>query len=295
MRTTRSLALIVILLLLLGGCATKALDKAIKAGGKMLSGAELTALVAGNTLKLEEYGATATVECFLNGKLAAVNNEDVHSTGRWRVDAKDRLCLNFSRLGGNEVFCSTVYQVGDQYRQFTDNGALYGTFSVITGNSQTPPDSSGQVLTHEPAPTTKVSRPTAPLRQEQPPAMIPAQPPEEHHADTDIRFFYLQMAQDCPGCNLAAISLEGARLINANLAGADLRKANLGKANLQQANLRGANLSGINLREANLAGADLAGANLAGADLTNANLTRAIFTGADLSGAIGAELSNAIH
>ncbi len=292
-----SLALVVPpLLLLLGGCAGKAINKAIEEGGKKLSAAELTTLVAGNTLKMAEYGVSAKVECFPNGKLYAINSEQVESAGSWQVDGQDRLCLRFKRLGGSESFCGVVYQVGDEYREFTDNGALSGSFTVIPGTSRTPPGSSKPPGTSSsPTLPASVSRQAAaPAASSSPPALAPP-PLVEHHADTDIRFFYLQMAQNCPGCNLAAVDLAGASLMGANLPGADLRKANLSKANLQQANLRGANLTSANLRDANLAGANLAGANLTGADLTNADLTRTTLSGAVLEGAVGAKLDNVIR
>lgn len=294
---------LILVIFLLSGCATKAVDKAMEEGGKRLTATELSTLVAGNTLRMKGYDTTAKVECFSTGKLAGTNSDGVYSTGRWKVDEKDRLCLRFQRLGGSDDSCSIVFQVGDEYRQFTDNGALVNTFTVVPGNSREAAGSpSLSTTTHSssaagqrqpaPAPTPVAapsSEPASSFRYSPPP------PPEEHHADTDIRFFYLEMARNCPGCNLAAIELEEANLIGANLAGADLRKANLRKANLQQANLRGANLSGINLTDANLAAADLAGANLSGADLTGANLTRAKLTGANLEGVKGAELAKAIR
>ena len=251
---------LIMVITLLSGCATKAVDKAMEEGGKRLTAAELSSLVAGNTLALKDYDTTAKVECFHNGKLAATNSDGVFSTGRWEVDEKDHLCLRFQRLGGSEEFCATVYQVGDEYRQFTDDGALLNTFKVTPGNSREAAGSPQPVAATSSRPSGEQPSPAPPSEPVSSLRYSPPPPPEEHHTATDIRFFYLEMARNCPGCNLAAIELEEASLIGANLAGADL-----------------------------------AGADLAGADLTGANLTRANLTGANLEGTKGANLDKAIR
>lgn len=283
------------LIFMLVACGTKAVDTTIAAGGKKMSAEAVSALVGGNTLKMKEYDLEATVECFFDGKLAGVNSENTKTAGRWQVDEQGRLCLRFKRLGGVEDFCYTIYQVGDEYRQFTDNGAQVGTFTVVEGNSR---DAAGGAISRPVKPSTAStssgSRPAAVSREERLPVYTHL-PPPEIHTETDIRFFHLEMAQDCPGCNLAGVDLEGARLLDANLPGADLRRARLRNSNLRSANLRGANLEGADLRGANLAGANLAGANLAGADLTDANLTRADLKGANLDNARGANLANAFR
>ncbi len=281
-------------LFLLVACGTKAVDTTIAAGGKKMSAEAVSALVGGNTLKMKEYDLEATVECFLDGKLAGVNSENTKTAGRWQVDEQGRLCLRFKRLGGVEDFCYTIYQVGDEYRQFTDNGAQVGTFTVQEGNSRDAAGASSRPGQPSASIASSGSRPATTSREEHPPAYNRL-PPPEIHTETDIRFFHLEMAQDCPGCNLAGVDLEGARLLDANLPGADLRRARLRNSNLRSANLRGANLEGADLRGANLAGANLAGANLTGADLTDANLTRTDLKGANLDNARGANLANAFR
>lgn len=281
------------LVFLLAACGSKALDTTIAEGGKKMSADAISALVGGNTLHMEDYGLKATVECFLNGKLAGVNSENTKTSGRWLVDEHDRLCLLYKRLGGIDDFCSAIYQVGDEYRQLSDNGALVGTFTVQEGNSR---DVAGASLSRPGKRSVTGGRKSvaATDRQERTTAHSYL-PPPELHAETDIHFFQLQMAQDCPGCNLAGVDFEGARLIDANLPGADLRRARLRNSNLRSANLRGANLEGADLRGANLAGANMAGANLEGADLTGANLTRTDLKGANLENVSGADLSNAFR
>jgi len=271
------------LALMLAACGPKALDTTIKEGGKKLSADEITSLVSGNTLHMEEYGLKAKIQCFANGKLTGSNTENTKTVGRWQVDEREQLCLRFERLGGAEDFCYAIYQVGDEYRQIASNGALIGTFTIEEGSN----------LGTSSSATTR--RPTTSDNQQDQRQTYRDLPAPETHAETDIRFFHLEMAQDCPGCNLAGVDLDGARLINANLPGADLRRARLRKSNLRSANLRGANLTGADLREANLAGANLSGADLTDADLTDANLTRANLEGAKLKNTKGADLGKAFR
>ena len=281
------------LLFLLAACGSKALDATIAEGGKKLSADAISELVAGNTLRMKDYDIEATVECFLDGKLAGVNSENTKTVGRWMVDEHERLCLRFQRLGGVEDFCYAIYQVGDEYRQLTDNGALAGSFTVQEGNSR---DEAGASAPRVRTRSASGSRnPEIPSSRRDPSPTYTPLPPPELHAETDIHFFQLEMAQDCPGCNLAGVDFEGARLLDANLPGADLRRARLRNSNLRSANLRGADLEGADLRGANLAGANLAGANLEGADLTGANLTRTDLKGANLKNVTGADLSNAFR
>ncbi|MDH5297901.1 MAG: pentapeptide repeat-containing protein [Desulfobulbaceae bacterium] len=296
MRTTTLALVIIPLLFLLGGCGAKAVDKTIAAGGKKLAATELNRLVAGNTLHMEEYGMEATVECFTDGKLSAANSDKTRSVGRWQIDGQEQLCLRFKRLGGSEEYCSAVYQVDEQYRQFTASGALIGTFTVTEGTSKNQPGAGAAAAPDKRQAAEAGGAAPAPGRQQaESPAYPRPLPKPEIHAETDIRFFYVEMAKNCPGCNLAGVNLEEANLMGARLAGADLRKTILRKANLRQADLRGANLAGCDLTEANLVGADLAGADLTGADLTGANLNRANLHGASLEGAKGADPGNAIR
>ncbi|MFC1513252.1 pentapeptide repeat-containing protein [Thermodesulfobacteriota bacterium] len=290
----RSFIVTLPLCFLLVACGSKAVDTTIAQGGKKLSTDEISTLVGGNTMLMEEYGLKATVECFLDGKLLGRNSENVKTGGRWQIDEQGQLCLRYKRLGGVEDYCSSIYQVGEEYRQFTPNGALTGTFTIQEGNSR---DTAGASNSRPKPRATKSgssSTPTSSTQQE-PSQAYNYLPPPEIHTESDIRFLHLEMAQNCPGCNLAGVDLEGARLLDANLPGADLRQARLRNSNLRSANLRGANLERADLRGANLAGANLAGANLAGADLTDANLTRADLKGANLDNVRGADLSNAFR
>lgn len=281
------------LLFLLAACGTKALDTTLAEGGRKLSADEISNLVGGNTLRMQDYGLEATVECFLDGKLAGANSKNSKTTGRWQLDEQGRLCLRYKRLGGVDDFCYAVYKVGDQYRQITDNGAMAGSFTVQEGNSRDAVGASFSPAKKYPSRTSGSSAMSS-SRQESLPSYRPVEPPELH-TETDIRFFHLEMAQNCPGCNLAGVDLEGARLQDANLPGADLRGASLQQSNLRRANLRGANLAGADLSGANLAGANLSGANLADADLTDANLTRTDLSGANLTDVKGADLGKALR
>lgn len=286
----------------LGGCATKGIDQAVEQGAKKLSATDLSALVPGHTLHMQGYGVEADVEIRENGKLTAKNSEGEKDEGRWSIDDQDRLCIEFRKWSYGDKKCYEIYQLGDEFLQFTVKGVRAGTFTVNGGRLQNATDSkpaeklSRDVVVEDRSEAVPEAEPPPP-----PPSYAPPRtssdlpPPDDAQVQQDLRFLHRQMAKDCPGCNLAAVNLEGADLVRANLPGADLTNANFSKANLKLANLKGATLVGANLSGANLAGADLAGADLFGADLTGANLQRANLKGANLEAAQGVDLSGALR
>src|SRR6267378_1110900 len=60
----------------------------------------------------------------------------------------------------------------------------------------------------------------------------------------DPTAFIAGQTKDCPGCNLAGVSLKRRNLAGANLAGANLAGASFHRAVLRGANLSGADLTG---------------------------------------------------
>ncbi len=65
----------------------------------------------------------------------------------------------------------------------------------------------------------------------------------------DPAAFLAGQTKDCPGCNLAGVSLKRRNLAGANLAGANLAGASFHRAVLRGANLVGADLTGANLNK----------------------------------------------
>ncbi len=96
--------------------------------------------------------------------------------------------------------------------------------------------------------------------------------------------------------NLAAVTLEGQRMVGAMLREADLSRtllreadlswADLQEANLSEADLRGACLRGANLQGANLDDADFGGTDLRYADMRWARMNHTVMADAALDGAL---------
>src|SRR5260370_30250420 len=102
----------------------------------------------------------------------------------------------------------------------------------------------------------------------------------------DPAAFIAGQTKDCPGCNLAGVSLKRRNLACANLAGANLAGAIFHRAVLRGANLSGADLTGANLNKTGLIQADLSSAKLANAMLFEADASRANFSRANLTEAL---------
>src|SRR6516162_2489817 len=68
--------------------------------------------------------------------------------------------------------------------------------------------------------------------------------------------FLAGQTKDCPGCNLAGVSVKRRNLAGANLAGANLAGASFHRAVLRGSNLSGADLTGANLNKTDLIQAD---------------------------------------
>ena len=284
--TLSAILLIAVSLLFLSGCGSKDVEDAAKSGGEKLDSKALFALLSGNTIHIEEYSSQADVEMYTDGTLLGRNNENDTNPGRWYIEDDGSLCIKFRKWGHGDKVCNTVYRTGDHYTQFSSIGIQVSTFTVTPGTSknQPLPRSAPQMM---PATATTEADTVAEVEQFTPEA--------DYSAEEDLRVLHLDMARNCPGCNLSNVSLPGANLEGAVLPGADLSKANMRGANLKLADLKGALLAGANLAGANLAGADLAGANLSGADLRGAKFFRANVKGAVFENAIGADLSGTLQ
>lgn len=282
--TVTALFFLLLAMTALSGCAAKNPEKTVRQGGEKLSGRQLVELLTGATLDMEEYSGKAKVTLHEDGKLSAVNRDNITSDGFWKVQ-NDELCLRFRKWGGGDAICYAIYQLDGRYLQFNGN-VFHGSFD-ITAMGSGPPASSQAGGTISPPNSPEVP-PEKTAGQQSAPAPSAEQPAAAHlHTRTDTRYILGKVAKDCPGCNLSGIDLSGADLEGANLQGANLLRTVLRRANLRRANLSGTNLYGADLRDANLFGADLSGANLADANLSGANLENTNLQGTNLSGAIG--------
>ena len=280
--------LIFLALLILSGCATSSVNKAVKKGATAMDAKEIFNLVNDNTLHLVASDFDAHVFYSPDGTLAASsaisNNLD---NGSWDIKNDDKLCIKFRVWYFSDVNCYSVYEepASNKYLLFTTNGSLAYTATGKIGNSK-----NLKVKTKKATEATFVrsnlerdqgtSRPhSAPVAASaaQADPLIASGPGA---SSKEISHTVKSIAKDCPGCNLKEADLRRANLIGANLKGADLRGADLSRANLRRANLEGADLSGATLLSTNLPGANLRDADLTGADFTGSNLIKADLTGA---------------
>lgn len=298
------LLLSAMLLFLATGCSlmkeTPNTTEKIPAGeGTRVTAAELTELLSDNTISIYEYGDTAIIEMYGNGKMYAVKSKTEKNEGKWSTE-NDKLCLQFKRWGFGDEICYGVFRKGEEYNMYTANGIKSSYFTITKGVKRGQTGKGAASTQKQPSkkattsPDVVVEEPVAP------PVSAPSiqetnQASSPQAASRDLGMIYRGMSQNCPGCNLQGANLAEASLLRANLAGANLTNANLVKANLKWANLKGANLTSADLAGANLAGADLSGANLERADLTGANLEQANLRGAIINGAIGLDLKKAIR
>jgi hypothetical protein len=301
------LLLLALLLFLVTGCgfmkgAAETLEKAPAGEGTRITAAELIELLSDNTISISEYGETAIIEMYGNGKMYAVKSKTEKNEGIWSTE-NDKLCLQFKRWGFGEEICYDVFRKGEEYNLYTATGIKSSYFTITKGVKRGQAGKNAASAQKQPA--KRASATASPdVVIEEPAAAPPASTPtiqETHQASNpqtasrDLGMIYRGMSQNCPGCNLQGANLAEASLLRANLAGANLTNANLVKANLKWANLKGANLTSADLSGANLAGADLSGANLERADLTGANLEQANLRGATINSAIGLDLKKAIR
>lgn len=295
-----------LLLFLVAGCgimkeAANTSEKTPAGDGTRVTGAELTELLSDNTIAIHEYGETATIEMYANGKMYAVKSKTEKNDGTWSTE-HDRLCLRFQRWGFGDQICYDVFRKGEEYNLYTESGVKSSYFTITKGvkrgqtgkGAAAGPRQPAKQTTATASPDVVIEAPAAP------PVSTPTiqetnQTSSPQAASRDLGMIYRDMSQNCPGCNLQGANLAEASLMRANLAGANLSNATLVKANLKWANLKGANLTSADLSGANLAGADLAGANLERADLSGANLEQANLRGATITGAIGLDLKKAIR
>ena len=297
---------ILVISIALSGCAKRFhIDDAKKAGSPQLSGKQIQDLITESTIHLTSWDKAdeANVTFFADGSLEGENRWGETTTGRWKIDKKDQLCLKYRKWGSGFLTCYSIFQMDDSYKLFRVDGGLDTSFTVVSPGSKStvqpivvsaPSSSTEATVVPEKEKKSWLSGlwPWGGKEDSTPPALksdndvfIAPTPDVEKSLSADL----LKMLDDgeCPGCDLsgkdmAEIKLKGAELKEANLSGAVLVGTNLKNANLKGANLSGANLEGANLENANLEGADLSRARLVDTILEDARLESANLESANL-------------
>lgn len=290
----RSIICLLSTLLLLSACAPNNQKQLLRDGKTQLSAEQIFQLVVGNTLHLESIDFNASVYFLEGGRVSGKTRQNNQDSGAWDINSDRQLCLKFATWYYGDEKCYTLVETGkDAYIFFTSNGARAFAATVISGDpaglaatgrkkgkaylrEKIAGGKSAATFETDASSTNSATQP----QEAEPPRDIPTPPPSPE----ETRHTTIEMAKNCPNCNLAGADLTGAELITANLAGANLAGADLSRANLRRANLAGANLAGAIMINTNLPGANLANCNMSNANLTGANLIRANFTGAMTEG-----------
>jgi len=280
--------IVMFFVLFLNGCAPNTRKQLLKEGQQPLSAEELFTLITDNSLHLESTDFSGTVFFQNDGYLAGKDRLNNRDTGKWDISSEGMLCLKFRVWYYGDTKCYSIFanENADSFIFFTENGARYYTADYITAD----PENLGTQIRKSKKKTFVREQLAEQTRDTDTPESYSSSnttaAPSPSMSAEDKDHTMIQLARNCPDCNLAGVDLKKAQLIGANLAGANLSGANLSGANLRRADLTGADLSGAKLLITNLAGAILVGTNLANADLTGSNLIKANLTGANTEGAI---------
>jgi uncharacterized protein YjbI with pentapeptide repeats len=280
--------IVMFFILVLNGCAPNTRKQLLKEGQQPLSAEELFTLITDNSLHLESTDFSGTVFFQNDGYLAGQDRLNNRDTGKWDISSEGMLCLKFRVWYYGDTKCYSIFanENADSFIFFTENGARYYTADYMTAD----PENLGTQIRKSKKKTfvreqlAEQTRDTGTAESYSSSNTTAVPPPSMSAEDKDHTM--IQLARNCPDCNLAGVDLKKAQLIGANLAGANLSGADLSGANLRRADLTGADLSGAKLLITNLAGAILVGTNLANADLTGSNLIKANLTGANTDGTI---------
>lgn len=244
-------------------------------GEEPLSLKQLQEQIIGNSVHLEAIDFDANVQFLPGGKISATDLQGKTEKGQWSISADNQLCLKFKLWYFGDLNCYTLFKQKSDYFFFTGNGAKYYTGKITKRADATEIKSAGE----------RKNQITKDKGNDAVRYANSSSHGETHRSDIEKQHTLINLARNCPGCNLAGVTLRGAQLIGANLAGANLSGADLSEANLRRADLSGANLSGAKFTRTNLSGANLTGSDLSNADLTGSNLIRATITDANLDGA----------
>ncbi len=278
----------IVLILFLNGCTPGTRNQLIEKEQYPLTAEQLFTTVADNSLHLASIDFDAILYFQQNGVLSAIDRLDNMDTGKWDITNENELCLKFRVWYYGDSKCYSVFhgQKPDSFIFFTGNGAKYYSAEYMAGDprnlaKQIHSTGKKKFLRENLANKAQGRQDSNYTKSPSPlPVSVPSSTQPQPAPDI------VQLARNCPGCNLAGVNLNKAHLVGANLAGANLSGANLSDANLRRANLTGADLSGAKCITTNLAGAILINSNLAGADLTGSNLIKAKLNGATIEGTI---------
>lgn len=270
-----------LLLAHLCGCSAVTLQQLVAEGKQPLSREQLAALLPDASLRLEAIDFDGILQFRPDGQLAAKDRLGQAEKGSWEITGDNQLCIKFARWYYGSSRCYSLIKDNNNYIFFTSNGARY-----YTGTMQSPPPAGkAPEVSRPPKPGEPAGESRGAIDQTGSAAKTASgEGRSPKFTEEEKTHTLIQLARNCPECNLYGIDLRNAALGGAHLAKANLAGADLSGANLSRANLGGANLAGARLVNTDLSGADLTGSNLAGADLTGSNLTRANVTNAHMAG-----------
>ena len=129
--TRRTVVTALALAAVVAGCGS-AEEDFIESGGTPVAGADLQALLAGNTVAgrdESDFYMFFAADGRVSGRWSTGSD-----AGTWTVD-KDRLCIrwqNSQRPHG----CQKAYRAGHRYAVVDAEGDVHYTFSIVEGNPQ---------------------------------------------------------------------------------------------------------------------------------------------------------------
>jgi hypothetical protein len=101
-----------------------------------LSGPELSALVANNTIESVGSNGRPRFSYLVRDGRLKFRQDDFVDGGTWRVTSDGRLCTSLSRINVGVEDCYTVYRNGANFRYDRPDGTPIGSFAVLPGNPQ---------------------------------------------------------------------------------------------------------------------------------------------------------------
>jgi len=233
------------------GCSAVTMQQLVAEGKQPLTREQLATLLPDASLRLEAIDFDGILQFRPDGELAAKNRLGQAEKGTWEITGESQLCMKFAHWYYGGARCYSIIKESNNYIFFTSNGARY-----YTGTMQSSP-SAGKTpdVSRQPKPGEPAGEPRSGVGQAGTTAKAESgKSGSSGFSEEEKTHTLVQLARNCPECNLYGI---------------DLKNAALGGANLAKANLAGADLTGSNLTRANVTNAHMAGTNLNGALLNS--------------------------
>jgi hypothetical protein len=128
-KSHKAFALVILAFVIAGGVAVGIWHASpVRRQGGLLTGAEITALVSGNTVKGAKFSEYYAPDGSIRGR--EIEDEDEEYLGTWHVEG-DRLCVAFPSQ--DYTSCVAVIQDKDSEYTFGDGGSP-GKRTILNGN-----------------------------------------------------------------------------------------------------------------------------------------------------------------